>query len=150
MYLDEHGAHLPAIAQLDAAIALTSDPQLLALAYASRGAAYCELGDDAKSEESYGRALRLDPTQFNAYMGCAVLLEKQGRLNEAISNYSRSIELAPTDQGYARLGHALQLAKRPEEALAAYQEALRISPKLQPMLAPVIESALLTKARQNQ
>jgi protein O-mannosyl-transferase len=149
MYLDEHGAFMPAVAQLDTTIALTSNPQLLALAYATRGAAYCELGDNAKAQESYDRALRLDPAQFNTYMGYAFLLEKEGRLDEAISNYSRSTELARTGQGYARLGHALQLAHRPKEALAAYQEALNISPDLKGLLMPVIDRTLVA-AGQNQ
>ena len=149
MYLDEHGELLPAVSQLDTTIALTSNPQLLALAYATRGAAYCELGDNVKAQESYDRALRLDPTQFNAYMGYAFFLEKQGKLDEAISNYSRSIELARTGQGYARLGHALQLANRPKEALAAYQEALNISPDLKGLLMPVIDRTLAA-AGQNQ
>jgi protein O-mannosyl-transferase len=147
MYLDEHGALLQAVVQLDTAIALTSNPQLLALAYASRGAAYCELGDNAKAQESYDRALRLDPSQFNAYMGYAFFLETQGKLSEAISNYSRAVELGHTGQGYARLGHALQLANRPKEALAAYQEALRVSPELAQLLTPVISSVLASSAQ---
>ena len=150
MYLDEHGELSAAVAQLDTVIALTSDPRLLSLAYASRGAAYCELGDNVKAQESYDRALRLDPTQFNAYMGYAFFLERQGKLNEAIFNYTRAVELGHTGQGYARLGHALQLANRPTEALAAYQEALRISPELEQLLAPVINSALLAQAGRSQ
>jgi protein O-mannosyl-transferase len=149
MYLDEHGALLQAVAQLNTAIALTSNPQLLALAYASRGAAYCELGDNAKARESYDRALRLDPSQFNAYMGYAFFLERQGKLNEAISNYSRAVELGHTGQGYARLGHALQLANRPKEALAAYQEALRVSPELAQLLTPVINGVLAASSTQS-
>jgi Tfp pilus assembly protein PilF len=130
-YLQEHQRFREAVEQYNTAISLTSDRGLLAASYANRGSAYRELGDDTKAQESYDQALRLNPNQFNAYLGLGRLLERQGKLEEAISNYSRSVELRPTDQGYLWLGRALEKANRSREALAAYQEALKISPDLE-------------------
>lgn len=127
-YLQEHNQLRDAIEQYETAIRLTSDPALLASTYANLGGAYRDLGDDAKSQQSYDRALDLNPNQFNAYLGLGRLLEKEGKLNEAIANYSRSVEIRPSEQGCLRLGHALELAGRGQEALAAYQEALKIAP----------------------
>lgn len=129
-YQQEHGHLQEAVEQYQATIHLASEPGLLAATYANLGTAYRELGDAVKARESYDEALRLNPSQFNAYLGLGRLLEKQGKLDEAIANYSRSVELRPTGQGYLTLGHALQTADRPREALAAYQEALKISPDL--------------------
>ena len=129
-YLQEHG-HLPeAIEQDKRVIELTSDPGLLAATYANLGTAYRSLGADQQARESYDQALRLNPGQSNAYLGLGQLLEKQNKLDEAITNYSRSVELRPTDRGFFLLGHALESAGRPAEALVAYQQALKLSPDM--------------------
>jgi tetratricopeptide (TPR) repeat protein len=129
-YLQEHGQLAEAIEQHKQTISLTSDAGLLAATYANLGAAYRKLGQDDKARDSYDQALRLNPNQSNAYLGLGQLLEKQNRLDEAISNYSRSVELRPTDTGFLLLGHALESAGRRPEALAAYQAALKLSPDL--------------------
>ena len=129
-YLQEHGRVTDAVEQYNRAISLTSDAGLLAATYANLGNAYRRWGQDAQAQESFGRALRLNPGQFNAYLGLGQMLEKQSQVDEAIRNYSRSIELRPTDQGFLLLGHALESAGRRTEAIAAYQAALRLSPSL--------------------
>ena len=129
-YLQEHGKLRDAVEQYQTTIRLTSDAGLLASTYANLGTAYRELGDDGRSRESYDEALRLNPNQFNAYLGLGRLLEKQGKLHDAIAQYERSVSLQPTSDGYLRLGHALQTANRRQEAVAAYQQALGIEPDL--------------------
>ena len=129
-YLQEQG-HLPeAIEQEKRVIELTSDRGLLAATYANLGTAYRTLGEGEKARESYDRALQLNPGQANAYLGLGQLLEKQNRFNEAIENYSRSVELRPTDRGFLLLGHALESTGRRPEAMAAYQDALKLSPDM--------------------
>ena len=88
-----------------------------------------KLGEDEKARDSYDQALRLNPNQSNAYLGLGQLLEKQNQLDDAIHNYSKSVELRPTDTGFMLLGHALESAGRRPEALAAYQAALKLSPE---------------------
>jgi len=117
-----------AIQQYHTTIELTSDRLLLASAYANQGTAYRDLGDDRDARDSYDQALKLNPAQFNAYLGLGRLLEQAGNLTEAIANYTQSVELRPTDEGYIFLGRALQAAGRRQEALAAYQAALKIAP----------------------
>ena len=129
-YLQEHGRLAEAVEQHNRTITLTSDAGLLASTYANLGTAYRHLGEDEKARESYDQALRLNPNQSNAYLGLGQLLEKQSRLEEAINNYSRAVELLPTDTGLLLLGHALESAGRRPEALAAYQAALKLSPDM--------------------
>jgi len=127
-YLQQHHQLAAAVEQYENTIRLTSDPPLRASAYANLGSAYRDLGEDAKAQESYEQALQLNPAQFNAYLGLGILREKQGRLDEAIRNYSKSVELRPTEQGYLRLGRSLESMGRRQEALAAYQQALQLNP----------------------
>jgi Flp pilus assembly protein TadD len=129
-YLQEHGHMAEAIEKYNRVITLTSDPGLLAATYANLGAAYRKLGEDEKARTSYDQALRLNPNQYNAYLGLGELLEKQSRLDDAISNYSKAVELRPTDTGFLLLGRALERTGRRSEALAAYQAALKLSPEM--------------------
>ena len=94
-YLQEHGHLTEAIEQYNRVISLTSDAGLLAATYANLGTAYRKLGEDEKARENYDQALRLNPSQSNAYLGLGQLLEKQNQLDEAIENYSRAVEIAP-------------------------------------------------------
>ena len=129
-YLQEHGKLSEAMEQYHRTIQLTSDAGLLAATYANLGTAYRNLEEDEKARDSYDQALRLNPNQSNAYLGLGQLLEKQSQLDNAIQNYSKSVELRPTDKGFMLLGHALESAGRRPEALAAYQAALKLSPDL--------------------
>ena len=49
---------------------------MLAATYANLGAAYRKLGEDEKARTSYDQALRLNPNQYNAYLGLGELLGK--------------------------------------------------------------------------
>jgi len=129
-YLQEHGHMAEAIEKYNRVITLTSDPGLLAATYANLGASYRKLGEDEKARTSYDQALQLNPNQYNVYLGLGELLEKQSRLDDAISNYSKAVELRPTDTGFLLLGRALERTGRRSEALAAYQAALKLSPEM--------------------
>jgi len=129
-YLQEHGRVDEAIERYQQVIALTSDPGLLSAAYANLGTAFRNRGEEQQATENYEQALRLNSSQPNAYLGLGQVLEKQNKLDKAIENYSRSVELRPTDTGFVLLGHALESAGRRSEALAAYQQALKISPDM--------------------
>jgi tetratricopeptide (TPR) repeat protein len=128
-YFQTHG-HMPeAVAEYEAAVSLTSDPGLLAQTYADLGAAYRALGENERAHNDFEQSLRLNPNQFNAWLGMGLLAQQQGRFEEAISDLSRSLELQPTAQGYFELGRTLVKARRVPEALDAYRRALEISPE---------------------
>jgi protein O-GlcNAc transferase len=119
-----------AVKEYEAAVAMTSDPGLLAQTYANLGAAYRGLSDDERAQASYKHALQYHPKQFNAWLGLGRLAQQQGKSVEAITNLSRSVEIQPTARGYLALGNALQQSGRTLEALTAYEQATRIAPSL--------------------
>ena len=129
-YYMTHNQMSEAAKQYEAAVEMTSDPGLLAQTYANLGAAYRALGEDDQAQANYNHALRLNRDQFNAWLGLGLLAQKQGKLTEAVSDLSRSVELEPTAQGYLSLGRALAQSGRAADALAAYEQALKISPDL--------------------
>ena len=86
------------------------------------------LSEDEQARASFDQSLRMNPNQFNAWLGLGLLAQKQGKLDEAISDLSRSVELQPSAQGYFELGLSLAQAGHVPEARNAYQQALQISP----------------------
>jgi tetratricopeptide (TPR) repeat protein len=128
IYFQNHHQMREAVAEYEAAIDLTSDPGLLAETYANLGAAQRAMGDDEPARQSFDKSLRLNPNQPNAWLGLGLLVRKQGKLEEAISDLSRSMELQPSAQGYFELGRTLAQAGHVPEATDAYQQALKLSP----------------------
>jgi Flp pilus assembly protein TadD len=129
-YYETHNQIGEAVREYEAAVAMTSDPSMLAATYANLGAAYRGLGESDRAQTNYKQALKYNPNQFNAWLGLGLLAQQQGELVEAITNLSRSVELQPTARGYLALGHALQQSGRTLEALAAYEQATKIAPGL--------------------
>jgi len=128
IYFQNHKQMSEAITEYEAAIDLTSDPGMLAQTYANLGSAQRALGEDEAAQKSFEESLRLNPNQFNAWLGLGLQAQKQGKLEEAIGDLSRSVELQPSAQGYFELGRTLAQAGRIPEALDAYGQALKISP----------------------
>jgi tetratricopeptide (TPR) repeat protein len=129
-YAQSHGNFQEALIQYGRVIALTSDPGLLAQVYANRGAAQRELGDDAAARQSFEASLRLNPNQFNAWLGLGLLAEKQGGYQEAALDLSRSVGLQPSAQGYLHLGRIFSHLNRRSDAMVAYENALKVDPDL--------------------
>jgi tetratricopeptide (TPR) repeat protein len=129
-YYETHNQMREAVKEYEAAVAMTSDPGMLAATYANLGAAYRGLGDNDRAQTNYKQALQYNPNQFNAWLGLGLLAQQQGKDAEAITNLSRSVELHPTARGYLALGKALQQSGRALEALTAYEQATKIAPSL--------------------
>lgn len=126
----QHGQMNGAIQKYQLALELTCDPGLLAQTYANLGAAYRAIGQTAEAQDNYDHALKLNPSQFNAWLGLGLIAQKQGKLDEAVTDLSRSVELQPTARAYLALGRALAQDGRNTEARAAYEQALKIAPDL--------------------
>jgi protein O-mannosyl-transferase len=127
-YFQTHGQLREAVTQYEAAVSLTSDPGLLAQTYANLGAAERSIGEDDEARKNFDESLRLNPNQFNAWLGMALLARKQGKLDEAMSDLSRSIELRPTAEAYLELGRTYAQSGRISDARDAYRQALQIDP----------------------
>jgi tetratricopeptide (TPR) repeat protein len=56
------------------------------------------------------------------------LAEKSGEFDEAAKNYSRAIELEPSDVGYLLLSQALQQSGKDAASRSALEAAQRMSP----------------------
>jgi len=128
-YDQTHNRLTDAVAEYKTVIQLTSEPHMQAQAYANLGAAEHRLGASDQARSDFEKSLRLNPDQFNAWLGKGLIADEQGRPAEAIAYLTRSVELRPTAEGYFYLGQSLAHAGRSPEARIAYQQALQISPE---------------------
>jgi tetratricopeptide (TPR) repeat protein len=103
-----------------------SDPALWCLA----GKSYVRIGDAGPAEAAFRRALQLDPSSLDAYLGLAGLYVFEHRLDEARAQYEavarrEAKPVVPT----TLLGIILQLENKIEPAQEQYRRALTLDPR---------------------
>lgn len=109
--------------------ALTFDPAL-AEAHTSLGFVRF-LYDRAwvEAEREFRQSIALNPNYPTAHQFYSDLLKAMGRLDEALAEVHRALELDPVSLGInTALGHVLYLSRRYDDAIEQYQRALRLNP----------------------
>ncbi len=124
-YLNRAEDAIPAYQQ---AIALEPRP----LYYNSLADVYSSLNDFERAIQAYQQAIELDRTYAWPYHGLAVVLSEQGDYESARAFFQQAIDRhsRPADQSasWDGLGDVYMALADYEQALAAYQEATRLTP----------------------
>jgi tetratricopeptide (TPR) repeat protein len=120
--------YVPALQEDQAVLRLTTDQGLRAYALVNMGSDYRLLKNYAQAKESYQAALGVNPEAARAFVGLGVIAQKTGEFSEAARNYSRAVELEPSDVGYLLLAQALEQSGQTAAARAAVEAAQRVSP----------------------
>jgi len=109
--------------------ALTIDPDY-APAHASLGRLTMVYNNDlTQTVQHYERALQLDPANISIIRDAAVLMQNLGHLNESITLNEFVVARDPVNPiGHVNLGISYIYAGRWDEAIAALQTSLRLSP----------------------
>jgi thiol-disulfide isomerase/thioredoxin len=79
-------------------------------------------------------AIRLDSKRAASYHERGLAYSGAGRYSDAIADYSRALELAPSGDNYSHRGYAQMELGKLEEALADLNKALELSPSNDPAL----------------
>jgi tetratricopeptide (TPR) repeat protein len=115
----------------------TKDPSLLAMARVNSGYAHYSLKQYEKAKQDFAAGLSLQPGNSVAYRGLGLAAQKTGDISQAIQDYKRALELAPTPSGYLFLAQALDIDRQVQAARAARSQAARITSDLNDDLAIV-------------
>ncbi|MBI5725731.1 MAG: tetratricopeptide repeat protein [Planctomycetes bacterium] len=88
-----------------------------------------EMGNMDEAMRCYGRALTVEPENFQALFNMGVLLQTQEQLPQAAEYYSKAVSIVPqSPQGQCNLGCVMARIGRLDEAAAAYAAFAAISP----------------------
>ncbi len=119
------------LAREAAHMALAIDPDYVS-ALASLGWLAMRFDNDlTEAAQHIERALQLEPTRIDVLSSAASLVERLGRLDEAILLAEYVVSRDPVSAGdHANLGVYRLYAGRVDEAIASYRTALRLSPGL--------------------
>jgi len=101
------------------------DPEVLAL----RGVIYREQKLLKEAEADLGEALELKRDYAFAHSNLAILLDMEGRGQEALEHHRRAAELERQNAGYVNnLAFSIFAHGKPREAIPIFHEALRLDP----------------------
>jgi protein O-mannosyl-transferase len=124
-YLERQGQHQEAIERFQRVRDTSHNTERLTGAYRGLGVAYAQMGDRKNAYVNFSQAMRLNPNGQTEMYNLALL-----GIRDAIDKLTQSIAQRPTADSYLQLGQLLQEDLRPEEAVAAYQNALQLNPRL--------------------
>lgn len=78
----------------------------------------------------FRKVLLYDPDNAGAHHNYGILLERQGKLNEAVTHFQRCIQLQPDfPESYIHLGNILENLRQEKEAADFYRQALQRLPE---------------------
>jgi tetratricopeptide (TPR) repeat protein len=105
-----------------------------AVAFANYGVALDAEGQYAAAEKAYRRSIELDGEQGTTLLNLGSNLILQGRPGEAATALRQAIAKTDSPLARKRLGDALALGKKLDEALEQYHQALTQNPKYYPAM----------------
>lgn len=127
-YEKQHGNLPLAMAEFNKVLVLAPKQRVAAEAYNNIGFAYLNLRDTVNAKENFQAAVKVNPQHNRAWIGLGVVAQREGNLESAAQDYSRSIQAEPYDIAYLLLAQALTLQGEPAKAQAATEQARLISP----------------------
>ena len=95
------------------------------------GASNLNRGRTEKALEDFNRAIRIDPTHQDGYLGRADTLNTMGRYEEALRDYDKALEINPSlANAYVNRAIAYSHLGEYEKAIADYEKGLELNPKI--------------------
>jgi protein O-mannosyl-transferase len=123
----QHDHLQAAVSGYNKTIALAQDARVKAVAFTSLGSIYSRLKDFPRARESFEAAVILRPRTIRAWMGLGLVAEKSNDFDTAVRAFSKACAVQPSDVVYLLLAHSLEQSGHQEQALAATEEAKRLT-----------------------
>jgi tetratricopeptide (TPR) repeat protein len=102
-------------------------------AHINLGYCYWRLGRMDEAVQENRLAIQLAPDDYRGHLNLVLLYRDTGRITEAVEAAQRLPDVAPpSERGkvWTLLGDLYQSAGRPDDAIAAYEQALQVAPDL--------------------
>jgi protein O-mannosyl-transferase len=129
-YKQTHGHLREAVDEYNRALDVADDSKTRSIVLSRLVLIYLQIGDLNRSRLSCSQALKENPENGAALVGCGLLAEREGDLESAASQIFQAMKVEPTDVGYLLLAQALRREGKVAEAENAQAQAQRISPDI--------------------
>jgi len=95
------------------------------------GVSNLNLNKPEKAFEDFSRAIDIDPSRADAYLGRANTLNTMGRYEESLPDYNRALEIDPElANAYANRGSVHSHLGQYKKAIADFEKALELDPEI--------------------
>jgi protein O-mannosyl-transferase len=131
VYEQRNGHFQGAIEQYQRALAKSSDAQLQSVAWGQIGSASAQLANYDQAQQSYAKALQLNPNDSGALVASALLAERRGDFDQAAGQFQHALRVEPSDVVDLLVADALRHAGRYQEAAQAQETARKITADLE-------------------
>jgi tetratricopeptide (TPR) repeat protein len=106
---------------ITAGLEIRAPSENLAWLYFELGERYFQAGDLRNAEQGYASGIAVDPNHYRSIAGLARVRAAQGRLEESVQLYQRSIAIIPFPVYVAELGDVYEKMGRREQAQREYE-----------------------------
>jgi len=96
--------------------------------YRSLGLFYLGQGKFTQSQQAFQQALNLNTQDFISLTCLGQLTEKQGKIEDALNYYQRSLNIQPHSEAYGNMGRLFRSQGNLDLALACFQAGVKLSP----------------------
>ncbi len=131
VYEQRNGHFRGAIEQYRRALAKSSDAQLQSVAWGQIGSASAQLANYDQAQQSYAKALQLNPNDSGALVASALLAERRADFDQAAGQLQHALNVEPSDVVYLLVADALSHAGRHQEAERAQETARKMTADLE-------------------
>jgi tetratricopeptide (TPR) repeat protein len=129
MFVRQFGLRIAPLS-IVAAVACTTDPAVLKQQHFERGKNYFDKGQYAEAIIEYRNAVEVDATFGEARKQLAESYTRAGNDRAAFEQFVRAADLLPSDVALqVHVGNLLLVVRKPEEALARADSALKLEPE---------------------
>jgi len=110
------------------ALKYASDEREAAQTHNNLGVLFSQSGRRGDALTEFNDALRLNPSKQDSLIGRGLIEQDQGQLDAAFEDFTRAAEVAPSPTALYLQGYVLEKKGRLSDAIAAYENALKLSP----------------------
>ena len=95
------------------------------------GVSNLNLNKPDKAFDDFSRAIEIDPSRVDGYVGRGNTLNTLGRYQEALEDYNKAIEIDPKlANAYVNRGSAYSHLEQYEKAITDYEKGLELDPEI--------------------
>jgi len=110
------------------ALQLATDTREAAQAHNNLGVLYMSGQQYQNATAEFDAAIKLNPMEYNSYMGRGRIELQQFSYDAAIRDFARAAQISETPEVFFRLGNAFELKGENQKAVVAYEAALQLAP----------------------